>query len=214
MEENSSYSLSLSVLRVRSWLSFFEIWRGRVTDFNRQQIFNGCTHAWPVTVLNISCEFSYDYYDQHLISTICYILYVLLKDALKDGHAIVAGLGNIFKTELGHCVMIYAVDDQKTRFKIKDSHGVKYEIPIDRPDFFQVTSFVRIFTFINILFRLWRWKLSIIRDQLDPIRFWFRDFLIEITRHFSIHNFRPWSVNLHQLQTLDSRFRGVFSQDF
>ena len=32
--------------------------------------------------------------------------------------------------------MIYAF--QNGNFKIKDSHGVKYEIPLDRPDFLQV----------------------------------------------------------------------------
>ena len=32
--------------------------------------------------------------------------------------------------------MIYGYENEK--FKIKDSHGKKYEIPIDRPDFHQV----------------------------------------------------------------------------
>ena len=45
--------------------------------------------------------------------------------------------------------MIYAIENQN--FKIKDSHGVKYEIPIERPDFFQVTSFVTILKHINII---------------------------------------------------------------
>ena len=65
------------------------------------------------------------------------ILNLFLKDALNDGHAIVANLGDIFSGD-GHCVMIYAVENQN--FKIKDSHGVKYEIPIDRPDFQQVIT--------------------------------------------------------------------------
>ena len=58
-----------------------------------------------------------------------------MKDALSAGHAIVANLGNI-STGDGHCVMLYAF--KNGNFKIKDSHGVKYEIPLDRPDFFQV----------------------------------------------------------------------------
>ena len=63
---------------------------------------------------------------------------------MDDGHAIVANLGDIFSGD-GHCVMIYALENQN--FKIKDSHGVKYEIPIDRPDFYQVnTSFDTILT--------------------------------------------------------------------
>ena len=56
--------------------------------------------------------------------------------------------------------MIYAVENQN--FKIKDSHGVKYEIPIDRPDFYQViTVFISNFNdlydayIIIILFRVW-----------------------------------------------------------
>ena len=35
-----------------------------------------------------------------------------------------------------HAVLIYSLDNDK--FKVKDSHGVKYEIPIDRPDSVQV----------------------------------------------------------------------------
>ena len=59
-----------------------------------------------------------------------------MKDALTAGHAIVATLGNI-STGDGHSVMIYAFENGN--YKIKDSHGVKYEIPLDRPDFFQVS---------------------------------------------------------------------------
>ena len=45
--------------------------------------------------------------------------------------------------------MIYAVENQN--FKIKDSHGVKYEIQIDRPDLYQVIlPLVKIFTLVNI----------------------------------------------------------------
>ena len=71
-----------------------------------------------------------------------------LKDALNDGHAIVANLGDISSGD-GHCVMIYAVKNRN--FKVKDSHGVKYEIPIDRPDFYQVT---RHWKFVNPEFRI------------------------------------------------------------
>ena len=45
-------------------------------------------------------------------------------------------MGNI-STGDGHCVMIYGF--RNGNFKIKDSHGVKYEIPLDRPDFIQVS---------------------------------------------------------------------------
>ena len=34
--------------------------------------------------------------------------------------------------------MIYAYANGE--FKVKDSHGIKYTIPINRPDFFQVFS--------------------------------------------------------------------------
>ena len=34
--------------------------------------------------------------------------------------------------------MIYAIENGN--FKIKDSHGLKYDIPLNRPDFFQVIS--------------------------------------------------------------------------
>ena len=35
-----------------------------------------------------------------------------------------------------HAVLIYSMDNEN--FKIKDSHGEKYEIPISRPDSLQV----------------------------------------------------------------------------
>ena len=35
-----------------------------------------------------------------------------------------------------HTVLIYSLNNDK--FKVMDSHGVKYEIPINRPDFIQV----------------------------------------------------------------------------
>ena len=35
-----------------------------------------------------------------------------------------------------HAVLIYSLDNDK--FKVKDSQGVKYEIPINRPDSIQV----------------------------------------------------------------------------
>ena len=35
-----------------------------------------------------------------------------------------------------HAVLIYSVNNDK--FKVKDSQGVKYEIPINRPDSIQV----------------------------------------------------------------------------
>ena len=35
-----------------------------------------------------------------------------------------------------HAVLIYALDNDK--FKVKDSLGVEYEIPINRPDSIQV----------------------------------------------------------------------------
>ena len=65
---------------------------------------------------------------------------------MNDGHAVVANLGDIFTGD-GHCVLIYAVEKQN--FKIKDSHGVKYKIPIDRPDFYQV--FAALVQFLPLL---------------------------------------------------------------
>ena len=64
-------------------------------------------------------------------------LIIFLKDALKEEHAIVANLGDIFSGN-GHCVLIY--DFENPNFKIKDSHGVEYEISIERPDFYQVNT--------------------------------------------------------------------------
>ena len=57
--------------------------------------------------------------------------------AIDNGHAIVANLGNISTGDV-HCVMIYAFEKRRKSFKIKDSHGFDYEIPLERPDFFQV----------------------------------------------------------------------------
>ena len=37
---------------------------------------------------------------------------------------------------VGHAVLIYSRD--KDNFKVKDSHGGKYTIPINRPDYQQV----------------------------------------------------------------------------
>ena len=45
-----------------------------------------------------------------------------------------------------HAVLIYSLDNDK--FKVKDSLGVKYEIPIDRPDSIQV---YQKFTFDRLL---------------------------------------------------------------
>ena len=65
------------------------------------------------------------------------IIILFFQDALNDGHAIVATLGDIFSGD-GHCVLIYAAEG--SNFKIKDSHGYKYDIPINRPDFLQVNK--------------------------------------------------------------------------
>ena len=46
-----------------------------------------------------------------------------------------ATLSNLFNDE-SHTVLIYAFENYK--FKVKDSYGKKYEIPIDRPDSIQV----------------------------------------------------------------------------
>ena len=46
-----------------------------------------------------------------------------------------ATLSNLFNDE-SHTVLIYAFKNYK--FKVKDSYGKKYEIPIDRPDSIQV----------------------------------------------------------------------------
>ena len=42
-----------------------------------------------------------------------------------------------------HAVLIYSLDNDK--FKIKDSYGRKYEIPINRPDSLQVKIQLEIF---------------------------------------------------------------------
>ena len=48
-----------------------------------------------------------------------------------------ATLSNLFDDE-SHTVLIYAYENYK--FKVKDSYGEKYEIPIDRPDSIQVSE--------------------------------------------------------------------------
>ena len=46
--------------------------------------------------------------------------------------------------------MIFAFENGN--FKIKDSNGVKYEIPIDRPDFYQVpAALVQFLLFLHII---------------------------------------------------------------
>ena len=63
------------------------------------------------------------------------IFELIFKDALDDGNVVVATLSNLFDDEC-HTVLIYAFENYK--FKVKDSYGQKYEIPIDRPDSIQV----------------------------------------------------------------------------
>ena len=60
---------------------------------------------------------------------------ISFQDALKDGNVVVATLCNLFDDD-SHSVLIYKFENYK--FKVKDSHGEKYEIPIDRPDSIQV----------------------------------------------------------------------------
>ena len=57
------------------------------------------------------------------------------QDALDDGNVVVATLSKLCDAK-SHTVLIYSFDNYK--FKVKDSHGEKYEIPIDRPDSIQV----------------------------------------------------------------------------
>ena len=57
------------------------------------------------------------------------------QDALDDDNVVVATLSKLFNDEC-HTVLIYSFENYK--FKVKDSHGEKYEIPIDRPDSIQV----------------------------------------------------------------------------
>ena len=66
-----------------------------------------------------------------------FIAKILFKDALKDGNVVVTTLSNLFVAE-SHTVLIYAFENYK--FKVKDSYGEKYEIPIDRPDSIQVSE--------------------------------------------------------------------------
>ena len=66
-----------------------------------------------------------------------FIAKILFKDALEDGNVVVATLSNLFDAE-SHTVLIYAFENYK--FKVKDSYGEKYEIPIDRPDSIQVSE--------------------------------------------------------------------------
>ena len=58
-----------------------------------------------------------------------------LQDALNDGNAIVAILSSIANDET-HAVLIYSMDNEN--FKVKDSYGEKYKIPMTRPDSLQV----------------------------------------------------------------------------
>ena len=60
---------------------------------------------------------------------------MLFQNVLNDGNAVVATLLNLFDDE-SHTVLIYSYENYK--FKVKDSHGDIYEIPVDRPDSFQV----------------------------------------------------------------------------
>ena len=62
---------------------------------------------------------------------------IILKDVLNDGDAVMATLSNLFNDE-SHTVLIYAFENYK--FKVKDSYGEKYQIPIDRPDSIQVSE--------------------------------------------------------------------------
>ena len=55
----------------------------------------------------------------------------LIKDVLSAGNAIVAMLWS-HSNHFAHAVMIYNYDN--TNFKIKDSHGEKYEISIEHPE--------------------------------------------------------------------------------
>ena len=66
-----------------------------------------------------------------------YVKHLKIKsqEALDAGDAIVAVLSNLHNNA-AHAVLIYSLDNDK--FKVKDSQGVKYEIPIDRPDSVQV----------------------------------------------------------------------------
>ena len=59
----------------------------------------------------------------------------IFEDVLNAGNVVVATLSNLFDDE-SHTVLIYAYENYK--FKVKDSNGKKYEIPIDRPDSIQV----------------------------------------------------------------------------
>ena len=63
------------------------------------------------------------------------IIFKIFKDALNDGNVVVATLSNLSNDE-AHTVLIYSFENYK--FKVKDSYGKKYEIPIDRPDSIQV----------------------------------------------------------------------------
>ena len=58
-----------------------------------------------------------------------------LQDALDNGDAIVAVLANLHN-DAAHAVLIYSLDNEE--FKVKDSHGRKYKISINRPDWVQV----------------------------------------------------------------------------
>ena len=61
---------------------------------------------------------------------------IKFKDVLDDGNAEEATLSSLIPPIQSHTVLIYSYENYK--FKIKDSYGEKYEIPIDRPDFIQV----------------------------------------------------------------------------
>ena len=60
---------------------------------------------------------------------------IIFKDALDGGNVVVATLSNLSDAK-SHTVLIYNFENYK--FKVKDSYGNTYEIPIDRPDSIQV----------------------------------------------------------------------------
>ena len=73
-------------------------------------------------------------------------LKIKLQDALHAGNVIVTVLSNLHDNA-AHAVLIYSLDNDK--FKVKDSYGRKYEIPMNRPDSLQVKIRFEIFKLLS-----------------------------------------------------------------
>ena len=134
----------------------------------------------------------------------------LFKDALEDGNVVVITLSNLFNDE-SHTVLIYAFENYK--FKVKDSYGKKYEIPIDRPDSIQVSENYlkrkndfsnqgKIMQFVKPVNDQSRWIL----DRIFPGNFFPADFLMQKTEHDRMEAVATYLAQQIKVKT----FKGLF----